>query len=301
MRKMDYYRNWCGGACCLALIMALSGCSGSNESQGNKVSSVPSTDNQQIAGQEAENQQDATDKNIGNQQNITSQDIENRQTITDQDTRNQQNATDQGIEFQQNITDQDLGYHQYDEPGLHHKFDESAAGHHASGNITGQTQEIQQNGTSGGVSPGNNEIDLEAAKSIALQNAGVDSANVAFTKAQLDYDDGVAEYEVEFVAGSTKYEYEISAVDGTVLKSSQEAVEQISGSVSSQASITVEEAKSIALNYAKFTADQVVYTKSELDYDDGREVYEIEFYAGGKEYSFTIDAGSGTVLEMEID
>ncbi len=142
---------------------------------------------------------------------------------------------------------------------------------------------------------------METAKRIALQNAGVESADAAFTKAQLDYDDGVAEYEIEFVAGSTKYEYEISAANGTVLKSSKESVEQISGGTSSQASISVDEAKSIALNYAKFTADQVVYTKSELDYDDGRAEYEIEFYAGGKEYSFTIDAVSGTVLEMEID
>ena len=131
--------------------------------------------------------------------------------------------------------------------------------------------------------------------------AAVESADAAFTKAQLDYDDGVAEYEIEFVAGSTKYEYEISAANGTVLKSSKESVEQISGGTSSQTSISVDEAKSIALNYAKFTADQVVYTKSELDYDDGRAEYEIEFYAGGKEYSFTIDAVSGTVLEMEID
>ncbi len=345
MRKKDYYRNWCGAACCLALIMALSGCSASNKEQGNMSSGTPSTNNQQIRGQEAESQQNVTDQNtanqqnmtsqdsenqqnvtgqnignqqnvtdqntanqqnmtsqdIGNQQNVTGQDRGNQQNITDQDTGNQQNATGQGIESPQNITDQDLGYHQYDEPGLHHKFDESAVGHHSSGNVTGQAQGAQQNGASGGVLSGNNGIDLEAAKTIALQNAGVDSANVVFTKAELDYDDGVAEYEVEFVAGSTKYEYEISAADGTVLKSSQEAVEQISGGVSSQASISVEEAKKIALNYAKFTADQVVYTKSELDYDDGRAEYEIEFYAGGKEYSFTIDAVSGTVLEMEID
>lgn len=266
MHKKDFHRNCYGAACCLALILALSGCSASNANgaQGNQASGAPSTeraaDNQQAAG----TQQNETEQEIGTQQNATGQDLGAQQNAVGQETGTQQNAAGQ------EIGSQDFGYHQHDEP---------AAGQHSSGN----------------------EIDLEAAKRIALQNAGVESADAAFTKAQLDYDDGVAEYEIEFVAGSTKYEYEISAANGTVLKSSKESVEQISGGTSSQASISVDEAKSIALNYAKFTADQVVYTKSELDYDDGRAEYEIEFYAGGKEYSFTIDAVSGTVLEMEID
>lgn len=258
MHKKDFHRNCCGAACCLALILALSGCSASNANgaQGNQASGAPSTE------RAADNQQAA-----GTQQNETEQEIGTQPNTVGQETGTQQNAVGQETGTQQNAAGQDLGTQQ------------NAAGQHSSGN----------------------EIDLEAAKRIALQNAGVESADAAFTKAQLDYDDGVAEYEIEFVAGSTKYEYEISAANGTVLKSSKESVEQISGGTSSQASISVDEAKSIALNYAKFTADQVVYTKSELDYDDGRAEYEIEFYAGGKEYSFTIDAVSGTVLEMEID
>ncbi len=321
MHKKDFHRNCCGAACCLALILALSGCSASNANgaQGNQASGAPSTeraaDNQQAAGtqqneteqeigtqpntvgQETGTQQNAVGQETGTQQNAAGQDLGTQQNAVGQETGTQQNATGQDLGAQQNavgqetgtqqnaagqdlgtqqnaagqeIGSQDFGYHQHDEP---------AAGQHSSGD----------------------EIDLEAAKRIALQNAGVESADAAFTKAQLDYDDGVAEYEIEFVAGSTKYEYEISAANGTVLKSSKESVEQISGGTSSQTSISVDEAKSIALNYAKFTADQVVYTKSELDYDDGRAEYEIEFYAGGKEYSFTIDAVSGTVLEMEID
>ena len=321
MHKKDFHRTCCGAACCLALILALSGCSASNANgaQGNQASGAPSTeraaDNQQAAGtqqneteqeigtqpntvgQETGTQQNAVGQETGTQQNAAGQDLGTQQNAVGQETGTQQNAAGQDLGAQQNavgqetgtqqnaagqdlgtqqnaagqeIGSQDFGYHQHDEP---------AAGQHSSGD----------------------EIDLEAAKRIALQNAGVESADAAFTKAQLDYDDGVAEYEIEFVAGSTKYEYEISAANGTVLKSSKESVEQISGGTSSQASISVDEAKSIALNYAKFTADQVVYTKSELDYDDGRAEYEIEFYAGGKEYSFTIDAVSGTVLEMEID
>ena len=43
------------------------------------------------------------------------------------------------------------------------------------------------------------------------------------------------------------------------------------------------------------------FGKEELDYDDGRAEYEIEFYYGGKEYSYTLDAVSGSILEYDID
>ena len=39
----------------------------------------------------------------------------------------------------------------------------------------------------------------------------------------------------------------------------------------------------------------------ELEKDDGVAEYEIEFYADKKEYSFSIDAASGKILETEID
>ncbi len=324
MHKKDFHRNCYGAACCLALILALSGCSASNANgaQGNQASGAPSTeraaDNQQAAGtqqneteqeigtqpntvgQETGTQQNAVGQETGTQQNAAGQDLGTQQNAVGQETGTQQNAAGQDLGTQQNAVGQETGTQQ-NAAGQDLGTQQNAVGQETGTqqNAAGQDLGTQQNAA--GQHSSGNEIDLEAAKRIALQNAGVESADAAFTKAQLDYDDGVAEYEIEFVAGSTKYEYEISAANGTVLKSSKESVEQISGGTSSQASISVDEAKSIALNYAKFTADQVVYTKSELDYDDGRAEYEIEFYAGGKEYSFTIDAVSGTVLEMEID
>ncbi len=343
MHKKDFHRNCCGAACCLALILALSGCSASNANgaQGNQASEAPSTEraaeNQQAAGtqqneteqeigtqpntvgqetgtqqnavgQETGTQQNAAGQDLGTQQNAVGQETGTQQNAAGQDLGTQQNAVGQETGTQQNATGQDLGAQQ-NAVGQETGTQQNAAGQDLGTQQNAAGQEIgsqdfgyhQHDEPAAGQHSSGNEIDLEAAKRIALQNAGVESADAAFTKAQLDYDDGVAEYEIEFVAGSTKYEYEISAANGTVLKSSKESVEQISGGTSSQASISVDEAKSIALNYAKFTADQVVYTKSELDYDDGRAEYEIEFYAGGKEYSFTIDAVSGTVLEMEID
>lgn len=65
---------------------------------------------------------------------------------------------------------------------------------------------------------GNGEYIGEArAKDIALENAGVSESQVTFTKTKLDYDDGIAEYEIEFVSDDTEYEYEIDAVSGQIL------------------------------------------------------------------------------------
>ena len=41
--------------------------------------------------------------------------------------------------------------------------------------------------------------------------------------------------------------------------------------------------------------------KVQQDRDDGRLEYEVEFKSGSKEYEYTIDAASGTILDYEID
>ena len=66
--------------------------------------------------------------------------------------------------------------------------------------------------------------------------------------------------------------------------------------------LTLEEAKAKALAHAGLKADQVTFTEAKLDWDDGKEVYDIEFYtADYKEYDYEIDARTGAVLEMDYD
>lgn len=165
-----------------------------------------------------------------------------------------------------------------------------------------QTQE-QNSQTAGAVqnNGGQTDMGLEQAKSVALAHAGIEASAVTFTKGKLDYEDGRQEYEIEFVTADTKYEYEIKADDGAVLKASAEPVEKISGNGQIQGGITLEEAKAAALAYVGVEEGTSSFTKLELDYDDGTAVYEIEFYADGKEYSFEIDALSGKVLEAEME
>jgi uncharacterized membrane protein YkoI len=65
--------------------------------------------------------------------------------------------------------------------------------------------------------------------------------------------------------------------------------------------ITMEEAKEIALAHAGYTEADVTFVKEELDTDNGRQEYEIEFYSGNTEYDYEIDASTGDILSYDSD
>lgn len=63
-------------------------------------------------------------------------------------------------------------------------------------------------------------ISADRAKQIALSHAGVSGAS--FTKVDLDTDDGVRVYEIEFKVGNVEYDYDIDATSGAIISSSSE-------------------------------------------------------------------------------
>lgn len=63
--------------------------------------------------------------------------------------------------------------------------------------------------------------------------------------------------------------------------------------------ITKERALEIALSHAKLSEGDIVLKKAEIDRDDGRISYEIEFNAGGIEYEYEIDAQNGNIIDSE--
>ena len=145
------------------------------------------------------------------------------------------------------------------------------------------------------------EISLDEAKKIALSYAGVKSEEAVFTKAKLDYDDGRAEYELEFIVGNTEYEYDIDASTGEVTGSSVETKNKKSSQKSSGTDIGMDKAQEIALNHAGVGAGDAYEFEAELDHDDGVTVYEIEFKSGKMEYEYKIDAYTGAILEHEAE
>jgi len=148
------------------------------------------------------------------------------------------------------------------------------------------------------------DIGAEKAKEIALQHAGVSASNAVFVKAERERDDGRLTYDVDFYAGNKEYDYEILASDGTILSYDADIEGyRIPSSTSSSSSgyISVERAKEIALQHAGLSSSGVNFDKAEFDHDDGRAEYEIEFHHNFREYEYTIDAASGTILEAERD
>ena len=65
--------------------------------------------------------------------------------------------------------------------------------------------------------------------------------------------------------------------------------------------LTKDEAKQIALKEAGVTAAEATFTKARLDYDDGREEYEFEFYADGREFDVDVDANTGRVVKFDVE
>lgn len=156
------------------------------------------------------------------------------------------------------------------------------------------------------------QITSEDAKNAALTDAGISSSEATFTKEKLDYEDGIAVYELEFYTSTKEYEYEINAATGAVYSKSSETFHGShaehnshshngTASEGSSSDIGAENARTLALEHAGLSADSVTYTKTELDMDDGLMVYEIEFYCDGKEYEYKLLASDGSVLEYEVD
>ena len=65
--------------------------------------------------------------------------------------------------------------------------------------------------------------------------------------------------------------------------------------------LTPEEARQIALDYAGLKADRVTFTKCRQDWDDGRMVYELEFFADGVSYEMDVDVYSGRISDVDTE
>ena len=62
----------------------------------------------------------------------------------------------------------------------------------------------------------------DAAKAIALNDAGLAETDVTELKSELDLDDAVVHYDVDFKAGGLEYDYDIDATTGNILSSNSE-------------------------------------------------------------------------------
>jgi len=145
----------------------------------------------------------------------------------------------------------------------------------------------------------------EEAIAIALKDAGFREQDVTGLHAELDRDDGVTYYDVDFYKDSKEYDYEIHTETGQILKpikktaSTEAAPTEPKTDTGKQ--LTKEEAISKALSHAGLKKSQVSKLKAELDRDDGVTLYEVEFETADYEYDYEIHATSGKILKSEKD
>lgn len=158
-----------------------------------------------------------------------------------------------------------------------------------------------------------NVIGEARAKEIILAKA----PGAEITKLVLDEDDGILYYEGYARVDGKLYEFEVKADDGVIRKWELEDdySDNNSGNSSSgnsnnnnststpkpttapSTSISMDEARTLVLK----KVPGATITKIELDYDDGRKIYEGEAYKDGYEYEFEINASTGKFIKWEQD
>lgn len=139
----------------------------------------------------------------------------------------------------------------------------------------------------------------EAAQNFAFADAGVDPASAQAVKVKYERYQGTFVYEVEFLAGETEYEYKINAADGSVVKKEQKAVMGPGNSVPVAGTITLEEARDIALADAGVAREEAVFTEAKQDMERGVPVFEFKFYGGNVEYEYEINGQTGAVYSKK--
>lgn len=151
-------------------------------------------------------------------------------------------------------------------------------------------------------------ISTDEAKQIALDNARLMDTDVTFTKEDKEMDDGILKYNIEFFSGNTEYEYEIDATTGAILSFDQENENFIVPKLfaepfqkANSSVITREEALEIALSHAGYEKEDTLYTEVTKDFDDNKEIYDVEFRVGFVEYNYEINVANGKIIDFDID
>lgn len=113
-----------------------------------------------------------------------------------------------------------------------------------------------------------------------------------------DFDDGRLTYELEFWAGTTEYEYEIAAADGSVLKSKRE---EHPNALPADQAIGRDAARDAALAHAGVALTDTYELEVEEERTSARPAIRWSSRPAGMEYEYKIDARTGGVLTYEMD
>ena len=152
-------------------------------------------------------------------------------------------------------------------------------------------------------------IGTDKAMDIAAAAFGkASTAKMAYSAVDPELDESPAHYEVEITSQtSEEFEYKVDAYTGAILESKREAADGTEVPVvqpskpAASGDIGYAKAKSVALNHAGVSENKAYDMDIELDDEDGRLIYEVEFKSGNMEYSYEINAATGAILKHEAE
>jgi len=152
-------------------------------------------------------------------------------------------------------------------------------------------------------------IGTDKAMDIAAAAFGkASTAKMAYSAVDPELDESPAHYEVEITSQTgEEFEYKVDAYTGAILESKREAADGTEVPVvqpskpAASGDIGYAKAKSVALNHAGVSEGKAYDMDIELDDEDGRLIYEVEFKSGNMEYSYEINAATGAILKHEAE
>ena len=183
--------------------------------------------------------------------------------------------------------------------------------------------------------PKNPELSEQEAKAAVFSHAGITEDDVISLRVDKGSENGLQVYEIEFKTAEKSYDYDIVRSSGEILQSSYDVLDSQSiqenagtGNSSSQieastapseestssetskspvtpnntsSAITKDQAKSVALKDAGVAESDTQFIWVKEDYDDGRAVYDVEFFANETEYDYEIDRSTGEIISSDFD
>ena len=141
--------------------------------------------------------------------------------------------------------------------------------------------------------------DTEYSYDVAQKDGKIINYNYGKTGAALSGDDGSSQTGDGQAQEEQAVQEEIDQTQSGIQQAQQEESAAQSQAQAVEDAIDEAAAESIAMEHAGVTECSI--HRVELDTEDGRQVYEVEFFAGNTEYDYTIDRETGEILSYDQD
>lgn len=141
--------------------------------------------------------------------------------------------------------------------------------------------------------------DTEYSYDVAQKDGEIINYNYGKTGAALSGDDGSSQTGDGQAQEEQAVQEEIDQTQSDIQQAQQDQSAAQSQAQAVEDAVDEDTAVSIAMEHAGVTECSI--HRVELDTEDGRQVYEVEFFSGNTEYDYTIDRETGEILSYDQD